>query len=132
MAYTKAEIKKAKDKIIQKLSEGESLKKILENDKTLPSRPRVYEWLNEAHNKYDETFRNNYIQAREDSSDLDAENIEQIAHAVLEGKYKSDAARVAIDAFKWTAGKKKPKKYGDKQTTVHEGGDKPIEISFED
>ena len=123
MAYKPNEIKKAKEVILDKLSEGESLKKILEKTHGLPSRPIVYQWLNEEHKDYDKEFLNNYVQAREDSADLDAENIEDIAHKTLKKEYEPAAARVAIDAFKWTAGRKKPKKYGDK-IDITSGGDK--------
>lgn len=123
MAYSKKQIQEAKELIIERLSYGDSLKSILKANNTLPSRPIVYQWLNEEHKDYDKEFLNNYIQAREDSADLDAENIEEIAHKTLEGEYEPPAARVAIDAFKWTAGRKKPKKYGDK-IDITSGGDK--------
>lgn len=113
MAYTEEQIERAKELILDKLSEGESLKNTLEENNSLPSRPIVYQWLNEEHKDYDKEFLNNYAQAREDSGDLDAENIEDIAHKTLKGEYEPPAARVAIDAFKWTAARKKPKKYGD-------------------
>ncbi len=32
----------------------------------------------------------------------------------MDGKLDPNAARVAIDAYKWAAGKRKPKVYGDK------------------
>ena len=41
-------------------------------------------------------------------------------------------SKLRVDARKWMLGKMNPKKYGDKSTTILEGGDKPIEISFED
>ncbi len=112
--YNQSQIKKIKEIIIEELYNGESLKSILETKKDMPSRPIIYQWLNKKHNKYDEDFFNNYIRAREDSADIDAETIQEIAKKTLEGEYKSDQARVAIDALKWTAGKKRPKKYGEK------------------
>jgi hypothetical protein len=119
MAYTPKQIEKAKETIIDKLSIGDSLKAILDGDKSLPSRPIVYEWLNSNHKKFDKDFFNNYVRAREDSADLDAENLEEIAQKTLEGKYDPQSARVAADILKWTAGRKKPKKYGDKQAIEH-------------
>ena len=119
MAYTPKQIEKAKNTIIDKLSIGDSLKAILDNDKSLPSRPIVYEWLNKDHKRFDKTFLNNYMRAREDSADLDAENLEEIAHKTLKGDYDPSSARVAADILKWTAGRKKPKKYGDKQAIEH-------------
>ena len=121
MAYSKEEIKGFKEIIINDLSIGKSLKSILDNNKNLPSRAIVYTWLNSDHDNYDESFLNNYARAREDSADLNAEEIEEIADKTLDGTYDPSAARVAIDAKKWTAGKKKPKKYGDKILQEHSG-----------
>jgi len=114
MAYSQEEINEAKKIIIEKLSIGESLKSILDNNKNLPCRPIVYTWLNEEHINYDKEFLNNYARAREDSADIDAEKIQELAELTLKGKYDAQSARIALDAYKWSAGKKKPKKYGDK------------------
>tara|TARA_R100000541_G_scaffold20190_1_gene30039 strand:+ start:6280 stop:6729 length:450 start_codon:yes stop_codon:yes gene_type:complete len=114
MAYSKEEIQSFKDNIIELLSNGESLKSILENNKEMPSRPIVYTWLNEDNANFDKEFLNNYVRAREDSADIDAEKIQELAEKTLKGTYDPQSARIALDAYKWSAGKKKPKKYGDK------------------
>jgi transposase len=59
-------------------------------------------------------LRNLYAQAREDQADLSVDEIKDIARKVLSGEIDPQAARVAIDALKWEAGKRKPKVYGDK------------------
>jgi len=112
--YTIKEIAEIKLKITAEISEGKSLKSILDKNKDMPCRATVYTWLNDEHKDYDKEFLNNYTRSKEDSGDLDAEKIEEIAEKVLNKKYDPASARVAIDAYKWTAGKKKPKKYGDK------------------
>ena len=114
MAYSEEEIQIFKENIIELLSVGESLKSILEKNKEMPSRPIVYTWLNEEHTNYDKEFLNNYVRAREDSADIDAEKIQELAEKTLKGTYDPQSARIALDAYKWSAGKKKPKKYGDK------------------
>lgn len=114
MAYNSEEIKEFKEIIINGLSEGKSLKSILDNSKELPTRATVYNWLNSNHVNYDESFLNNYVRAREESADIDAEKIQELAEKTLDGTYESSAARVALDAYKWSAGKKQPKKYGDR------------------
>ncbi len=112
--YSHDEIEVFKEKIINELAKGKSLLKILRNNKKLPSRRYIYEWLNPNNERYDAEFSNNYIQAREDSADVDAEEIEQIVKDVRNDKLRPDQARVMGDLLKWTAGRKKPKKYGDK------------------
>lgn len=114
MAYSKDEIKKAKAVIIQGLYDGKSLKNILDSDNSLPSRPIVYEWLNNKHDKYDEEFLNNYVRGREDSADIDVDKMEDLNQEIRDKKIDPQSARVIADNLKWTAGRKKPKKYGDK------------------
>lgn len=116
MAYTDKEKKKAKEIIISGLYEGKSLKSILDNDDSLPSRPIVYEWLNSANNNYDEDFLNNYLHARENSADIDSDKIEDLNQEIRDKKIDPQSARVIADNLKWTAGRKKPKKYGDKSS----------------
>jgi hypothetical protein len=69
----------------------------------------------------DDDLASQYARAREERADYYAESILTTAQATLAGRFKPDAARVAIDAFKWTASKMAPKKYGDKVQTEHSG-----------
>ena len=87
---------------------GNSLRSVVARD-DMPSHTAIYEWLA----KYPE-FAEQYARAKTDSGDSDADKIEEIAERVLSGELEPQQARVAIDAYKWTAGKKRPKKYGDK------------------
>lgn len=94
---------------------GESLRSVVQID-GMPSHQTVYNWFGKH-----EGFVEQYARAKADSADSRADQIEEIADKVLKGEYEPQAARVAIDAFKWTSGKHKPKKYGDKITTEHTG-----------
>lgn len=87
---------------------GNSLRSVVKRE-DMPSHTAIYEWLA----KYPE-FAEQYARAKADSGDSDADKIEEIAERVLNGELEPQQARVAIDAYKWTAGKKRPKKYGDK------------------
>lgn len=130
--YTPEQIKKAKEKIIAGIYEGRSLKNILDTDKTLPTRPIVYQWLNSEHENYDKTFFNNYVCAREDSADIDVDKMEDLNQEIRDKKIDPASARVIADNLKWTAGRKKPKKYGDKLGLEHSGEikrAKPIDLS---
>lgn len=46
-----------------------------------------------------------------------ADRIGELAEAAASGKHDPAAARVAIDAYKWTAARMAPKRYGDRQHT---------------
>jgi hypothetical protein len=96
------------DVICEQLAEGNSLVKILKKPK-MPSYSTVMKWL-----RLNDDFAQNYARAREDSADNDFDNVRDIGEQVRQGLLDPSAARVAIDALKWTAGKMKPKKYGDK------------------
>tara|TARA_R110000824_G_scaffold359628_2_gene547217 strand:+ start:380 stop:766 length:387 start_codon:yes stop_codon:yes gene_type:complete len=96
------------DMICEQLAEGKSLVKILKKPK-MPSYSTVMKWL-----RLNDDFAQNYARAREDSADNDFDNVRDIGDQVRQGLLDPAAARVAIDALKWTAGKMKPKKYGDK------------------
>lgn len=106
------------DLFCSRIALGKSLRFVVSMD-DMPSHTTIYEWLR----KYPE-FAEQYARAKEDSADSRADQIEEIGDKVLTGEYDPAAARVAIDAFKWTSGKHKPKKYGDKQQieTTHSFG----------
>jgi hypothetical protein len=133
--YSESELKTIKDKIVKEIANGKSLKSILdfgkkkpqvveEDDKftqdelddwvKMPNRTTVYQWFNPNHDKFDKEFFNNYTQAREDSADLDVEKMEELVQDVRDKVVDPQQARVIADIYKWTAGRKKPKKYGDK------------------
>jgi DNA-binding ferritin-like protein len=75
----------------------------------------------------DEEFRKQYTRAKEESGDADQDKLDEIAERVLDGSLDPQAARVAADIIKWSASKKKPKKYGDR---IALGGDPDNPISL--
>ena len=108
-------------KICSLIAMGKSLNSICGDDNTedkkdFPCRATVYAWFT----KHQE-FLDNYTRAKGDSADADADKLDAIAEDVLQGKVDPAAARVAADIIKWAAGKKRPKKYGDKIQTEHSG-----------
>jgi hypothetical protein len=105
--------------ICRRIADGESLRQICAGE-DFPDRSTVFRWLADPANS---AFRDQYALARENSADADDDDIRDIAKRVEEGKLDPQAARVAIDAKKWSAGKRKPKVYGDAQTVRHTGAD---------
>lgn len=59
-------------------------------------------------------FAGEYARAREARADARADRIDAIRDRVVAGSLDPNAARVAIDAEKWQAGKEQPKRYGDR------------------
>ena len=114
------------DKICERIANGESLRGICE-DEDMPSTTAVTKWLAKDE-KGEGLLVAQYAYAREAYADANADDIGYIGDQVLKGKYDPAAARVAIDAKKWTAGKMKPKKYADKH--IHAGDeDNPIQVT---
>lgn len=101
------------DIICERISEGQSLRKICDED-DMPNKATVFRWL--AANK---EFSDQYARARETQADTLFDEVLAIAD-----QYDSAAdavnpdhinrARLRIDARKWMAGKLRPKVYGDK------------------
>lgn len=101
------------DTICERIADGESMRSICRDD-DMPSGVTFYKWVGN-----DEDLAKQYARARELQGDADADRVADIAMRVLSGDYEPAAARVAIDALKWSAGKRKPKVYGDKLDLTH-------------
>lgn len=97
------------DRILEGIANGQSLVTVLKMGEDLPGYSTVMQWL-----RKNPEFAANYARAREDQADHDADKIGDIAELVLHNRVDPQAARVAIDAYKWAAGKRKPKIYGEK------------------
>ena len=107
MKYTEAQKKEMFNKIIESICNGVPVRQILKSD-GMPSFCALLDWMQK-----DEELAKQYARAKQESADFDADNVNYIAELCLRDKVTPAAARVAIDAYKWSAGKKKPKKYGD-------------------
>jgi len=101
------------DDIINRLTDGESLVKICDSD-GMPKCAVVYRWL-----ALHEEFSDRYARARADQAERYLDEILEIA----DKEEDVQRAKLKIDTRKWTMGKLKPKKYGDKQTNVFEDPD---------
>jgi hypothetical protein len=98
------------DHICEAIASGRGLISFLRESEDLPSYPTVMRWVRDQ-----PEFADQYARAREDMADNDADKIADVAQAVVDGNIDPAAARVAIDAYKWSAGKRRPKRYGDNQ-----------------
>ena len=105
--------------ICRRISEGESLRKICEDD-GMPTRATVINWTF----KHDEFF-DHYARARQIQAQLLADELFDIADA-KEGDVQRD--RLRADTRKWYLCKVLPKIYGEKKALEITGADgNPIE-----
>ena len=127
------------DEICERISEGESLRRICLSE-NMPERRTVYAWLMKEEF---ESFQHQYTRARELQAENFADEMNDIADdAVNDYMETVDAegavsyrlngeniqrSRLRIDTRKWIASKLKPKKYGDK---LELSGDKesPLQV----
>jgi hypothetical protein len=104
------------------LAEGKSLRRVLK-EPGMPAMSTVFVWLQNY-----PSFTEQYARAKEESADALADDIIDLAERVERGEVDPNAARVSLDAKKWSASKLKPKKYGDKVDLTTNGKDMPTPI----
>lgn len=93
----------------------------------MPAISTVFKWLGKPENA---PFVEQYTRAREEQAENDADKVTDLGDRCAAGTIDPAAARVAIDAAKWSAGKRLPKKYGDKiqqEITGKDGGAVKVE-----
>ena len=114
-------------KILNRISDGESVRKICE-DADMPAKSTIFKWL--LDNK---GFSDQYTKAKQEQAELLADEIVEISdtgkndwmkknHPDNEGYVINGEAiarsRLRVDARKWVAARLLPKKYGDKIENV--------------
>ena len=95
--------------ICEELANGKSLIRVLKENENFPSYATVMKWL-----KLNPEFAEHYAQSRSHQGDHDSDKVDDVAEDVRRGLIDPAAARVAIDAYKWAAAHRRPKKYGTK------------------
>lgn len=105
------------------VSEGETVREIAKHFGV--SAGTIIGWVTET-----EAFTEHYRRAREAASDLFEGDI---IDAAMNAKQETAAAdRVKIDALKWIAARRAPKRYGDRIEQVHSGGVNVTEVPLTD
>ena len=105
------------DRICERIADGESLRAICRDD-DMPNASTVDGWLGK-----DEALAKQYARARERQGDGHFDRVCAIVDKVEDGQLEPGQARTMIDALKWTAGKLRPKVYGEKSALALTDGD---------
>jgi len=95
------------DQVCERIANGDSMGQACKALKLNITTP--YDWFAKSTQLADR-----YARALAMRADRKAERIDELAEACIAGDVEPNAARVAIDAHKWTASKLAPKKYGDR------------------
>jgi hypothetical protein len=94
--------------ICEWIMSGNSLLTYCQSDKK-PPYSTIMRWVLHV-----PAFSESYARARETQGDHDADKIKELGRRIEAGEIDPNAARVVIDALKWTAARRKPKVYGDR------------------
>ena len=131
------------DHICELLAQGRTLRDVC-RDEHMPNEATVRGWALKDDEEARPGFFTQYTRAREigyhamadetlEISD-DAHNDWMVRHGDDDAGWQSNGeniqrSRLRVDTRKWLLSKALPKIYGDKVTQVHEGGDKPIQVT---
>lgn len=113
--------KRLVDDICTRIADGESLNAICQ-DETMPAKATVLNWVVTDR----EGFFDQYRAAREAAGYGEGDEVAEIGRLTLSGQYDPSAAKVAIDALKWSAARKASKAYGDKIQHTGSDGSGPV------
>lgn len=115
------------DRICAELAKGRSLLSICREDWT-PEYQTVTRWAREDRKpdgapEGHEGFGAKYARAREDQAEYDADRIRALAEAMEQCTSRDQVAGLtaAANEYRWLAGKRKPRTFGDRQTHEHTG-----------
>lgn len=115
------------DEICSRLAAGESLLHICESEH-MPARSTILLWVVNGEHK---EFSDNYRAGRQANGEAHGDRIAQLGQQVIDGALDPQAAKVAIDALKWSAERMAPRQYGAKQIHTGPDGEGPVQIHIE-
>ena len=134
MAYSKEKKEIILNNIFTEIINGRAVRNVLK-DEGMPDVTTFYNWIDTNEDKSKQYARACEARADKIFDDIldisdsyendvikNADGIEVVNYNVIQRD------RLRVDSRKWIASKLNPKKYGDKNTTTLEGGDKPIHI----
>ena len=99
------------DIICERIEDGASLRKVCENDDTLPARRTVLRWLAKDGA---EDLRHQYARAGDERADFYFEQTMEIADDAGTDRDAIAKARLRVDTLKWICARMNPRKYSDK------------------
>ncbi len=99
------------DLICERIADGASLRKICEEDDTLPSMRTIMRWL--ARDEHEE-FRRQYARAQDERADLYFEETIELSANCSQDHHAVAKARLQVDTRKWVCARMNPKKYSDR------------------
>jgi transposase-like protein len=105
------------DRIIDQIIDGKTLKAIAKIN-GMPSRTMILKWRREF-----PEFGQLYDYAEDARADADADEVDEYARMIVDGKLDFNAGRVVIDAKKWSCAHRAPRRYGTKVSAEISGKD---------
>ncbi len=113
--------------ICDEIADGRNIKEILNSKEEYPNWNTFRNWKNE----HDELFTL-YVSSQQDKAIALEFEIDELRDELRSGKIDASTYNVLVQTIKWKMAKFYPKVFGDASKITLEGGDKPIQITFED
>jgi hypothetical protein len=108
------------EEVLRRMEGGENISDICA-DPAMPSWPTLIKWR-----RTNEDFSTQYARARQSSAEaLEYRALDEAYRATPENAH---AARLVVDTIKWSAAKRDPAKYADKQLHTGPDGQSPIQV----
>ena len=114
--YTAQQRAEILERVVNQIIDGKSLRSICANDSTLPDRVTMLRWMNT-----DEEFATIIARARDLQAEAIHDDMADICTKMESGELDANTGKAIIWAKQWSAGKLKPKTYGDRIHTEHSG-----------
>ena len=113
--------------ICDEIADGRNIKEILKSSDDYPEWSAFRRWKNE-----NEELRTLYVSSQTDKAMALESEIDELRDELRLKKIDANTYNVLVQTIKWKMAKFYPKVFGDASKLTLEGGDKPIQISFED
>jgi terminase small subunit-like protein len=112
------------EQILDHIIDGKTLAEI-EKIEGMPSRSSILKWRRQH-----KEFGEGYAEAMDLRADADADAVDDIGRRMLRGEVDCNTGRAVIDALKWAASHRAPRRYGTKVSSEITGKDgAPITIA---
>ena len=117
---------KIADRICKELTEGRSLKRLIEEEKDIPAMSTIFEWI-----WRNPEFSEKYTKARKVQAEGFIDEIMDISDGTcIKGGSDVQRARLMVDTRKWYASKVIPKVYGDRLQLEDDRVKEPVEVNI--
>lgn len=112
------------EEICQRIMDGENIKVVLKSNEKYPSFPTWCKWKRE-----NTELLNLYVNSIQDKAEALEDEMDNYRNMLLAKEIDASTYNTLVQTLKWKMAKFYPKMFGDKNTTVLEGGETPVQVT---